>query len=153
MGAVTYPNEKVVKFVDFNFVPVQIETSHKDLVEQFRVTWTPTIILLDADGNEQYRTVGYLAPDDFIATYMVAKGHWYFEAAQYTEAQAMFEEALAKYPNSLAAAEAVFFLGVTRYRLTHEPKNLREAYETLTARFPQTEWARRADPYRQIPLS
>jgi TolA-binding protein len=153
MGTVTYSNEKVVKFVDFTFVPVQIETSHKDLVEQFKVTWTPTVILLDADGNEKYRTVGYLAPDDFIATYMVAKGHWSFEAVQYPEAQAMFEEALAKYPNSLAASEAVFFLGVTRYRHTHEPKHLREAYEILTARFPQSEWAKRADPYRQIPQS
>lgn len=153
MGAVTYPDAKVVRFVDYNFVPVQIETSNKALVGQFKVTWTPTIILLDADGQEKYRTVGYLPPDDFIATYMVAKGHWHFEAEQYPEAQTMFEEALANYPGSLAAAEAVFFTGVARYKHTHDPKPLRQAYETLTARFPQNEWTRRAEPYRQIPLS
>ena len=51
MGAVTYPNDKVVKFVDYNFVPVQIETSNTVLMNQFKVSWTPTIIVLDADGG------------------------------------------------------------------------------------------------------
>jgi hypothetical protein len=49
MGAVTYPNDKVVKFVDYNFVPVQIETSNTALMNQFKVSWTPTIIVLDPD--------------------------------------------------------------------------------------------------------
>ncbi len=150
MGAVTYPNDKVVSFVDYNFVPVQIETSNKALVKQFKVTWTPSIMVLDAEGNELYRTVGFLAPEEFIPTYMVAKGHWYFEAEQYTEAQGMFEEALANYPDSAAAAEAVFFLGVARYKHNHDAKPLREAYETLTARFPQSDWTKKAAPYRLI---
>ena len=51
MGAVTYPDDKVVKFVDYNFVPVQIEVSNTALMEQFKVKWTPTIIVLDADGG------------------------------------------------------------------------------------------------------
>lgn len=151
MGAVTYPNEKVVKFVDYNFIPVQIQVSDTALVEQFKVTWTPTIIVLDGDGHEIKRVVGFLPPDDFLATFMVGKGNWHFTAGQYPEAQAMYEEALTTYPNSDAAAEAVFFLGVSRYKATHNPKPLREAYEKLKAKFPQSEWAKRAEPYRLIP--
>ncbi|MFA5110505.1 MAG: thioredoxin fold domain-containing protein [Desulfobaccales bacterium] len=151
MGAVTYPHEQVVKFVDYNFVPVQIETSNKAMTDQFKVTWTPTIIVLDADGNEVHRVVGFLPPEEFIPTFMVAKGKWYFNADQHPEAQGMFDEALREYPNSAAAAEGVFFLGVSHYKLTHDPKPLRAAYETLMAKFPGSEWAKRAAPYRLIP--
>jgi len=151
MGAVTYPNEKVVKFVDYNFVPVQIETSDTALMEQFKVSCTPTIIVLDPDGNEVHRVVGFLAPEEFLPTFMVGKGKYYFNAEMHPEAQGMFAEALENYPNSDAAAEAVFFMGVSRYKMTHDPKPLREAYETLTAKFPGSEWTKRAAPYRLIP--
>jgi tetratricopeptide (TPR) repeat protein len=150
MGAVTYPNDKVIEFVDFNFVPVQIKVSNQALVDQFKVTWTPTIILLDAEGNEVHRVVGFLPPEEFIPTFMVAKGKWYFEAGQYSEAQDMFELTLRKYRDSVAAAEAVFFMGVSRYKMTHDARPLREAYETLTADFPGNEWTKRAAPYRLI---
>ncbi len=116
MGAVTYPNDKVVKFVDYNFVPVQIESSNTALMNQFNVTWTPAIFVLDADGKEAHREVGFLPPEEFIPKFMVAKGKCYFNAGQYPEAQGMFEEALSDYPDSAAAAEAVFFMGVSRYQ-------------------------------------
>ena len=129
MGAVTYPNDKVVKFVDYNFVPVQIESSNTALMNQFNVTWTPAIFVLDADGKEAHREVGFLPPEEFIPKFMVAKGKWYFNAEQYPEAQGRFEEALRDYPDSAAAAEAVFFMGVSRYKVTHDPKTLRESYK------------------------
>jgi hypothetical protein len=151
MGAVTYPNDKVIKFVDYNFVPVQIQTSNTALVEHFKVKWTPAIFVLDADGNVVHQVVGFLPPEEFIPTFMVAKGKWYFNAEQHPEAQGMFDEALGGYPASTVAAEAVFFLGVSRYKMTHNPKPLREAYETLMAKFPGSEWAKRAAPYRLIP--
>jgi hypothetical protein len=151
MGAVTYPNDKVVKFVDYNFVPVQIEVSNTALINEFKVTWTPTIIVLDADGSEVHRVVGFLPPEEFIPTFMVAKGKWYFNADQHPEAQGMFDEALENYPNSDAAAEAIFFKGVSRYKATHNPKPLREAFDILTAKFPGSEWTKRAAPYRLIP--
>ena len=150
MGAVTYPNDKVAKFVDFNFVPVQIETSQKDLVEKFKVTWTPTIILLDAEGVEKHREVGFLPPEEFIPAFMVAKGNWYFDREQYDQAMELYNEALQSYPGSAAAAEAVYYTGVTRFKKSHDPKPLREAYETLTAKFPQSEWTKRAAPYRLL---
>jgi hypothetical protein len=151
MGAVTYPNDKVVKFVDYNFVPVQIEVSNTALMNEFKVTWTPTIIVLDADGSEVHRVVGFLPPEEFIPNFMVGKGKWYFNADQHPEAQGMFDEALENFPNSDAAAEAIFFKGVSRYKASHNPKPLREAYDMLTAKFPGSEWTKRAAPYRLIP--
>ncbi len=150
MGAVTYPDKKVVKFVDYNFVPVQIEISNTALVNEFKVKWTPAIFVLDAEGNEVHQVVGFLPPEEFIPTFMVAKGKWYFNAEQHADAQGMFEEVLREYPGSAAAAEAVFFLGVCRYKASHDPKPLKQAYETLTAKYPDSEWTKRAAPYRLL---
>jgi len=35
MGAVTYPNAKVAKFISLNFVPVKIETTNTALMQRF----------------------------------------------------------------------------------------------------------------------
>ena len=111
MGAVTYPNDKVIKFVDYNFVPVQIETSNTALMNQFNVKWTPTIIVLDADGNEVHREVGVLAPEEFIPTFMVGKGKFYFNAEAHPEAQGMFDEALKGIPQQRRGGLSGFFPG------------------------------------------
>ena len=94
MGAVTYPKEAVAKFVDYNFVPVQIQVTNTALVQQFGVSWTPAIMVLDPDGKEHYRSVGFLAPEEFIANFQVGKGRYYLDTDQFPEAEAMFEEAL-----------------------------------------------------------
>jgi hypothetical protein len=150
MGAVTYPNEKVARFIDLNFIPVQIQTTNAELMEKYVVKWTPTILVVDADGREQYRTVGFFTPDDFIASFMVGKGHWYLGSEQFPEAQGMFREVQEHYPDSEAAAEGTFFGGVARYKETHNPKALREAYDVLTAKFPRSMWTKQADHYRLI---
>ncbi|MFP3868888.1 MAG: thioredoxin fold domain-containing protein [Desulfobacteraceae bacterium] len=150
MGAVTYPNEKVIHFLDYNFVPVQIPTANTEMVSKFSVTWTPTLIVMDAEGKEKQRVVGFLPPEEFIPTFMAAKGRWHFDAEQYSQANALFEEVLASYPESQAAPEALYFKGVSQYKTTHDPKPLREAYDALTAKYPQSEWTKKALPYRLI---
>jgi tetratricopeptide (TPR) repeat protein len=150
MGAVTYPNEAVAKFVDYNFIPVQIEVSNKELTQKFNVTWTPTILVLDADGKEHYRIVGFLAPEEFIATLEVGRGKWYFDTGRFAEARATFEEVIERCPYPNVIPEAIFFRGVAMYKATNDPKPLREAYDTLTAKYPQSEWAKRAEPYKLI---
>ena len=147
MGAVTYPQEAVAKFVDFNFVPLKIEITNTALAQQFGVSWTPTIMVLDADGKEHYRSVGYLPPEEFVPTFQVGKGRYYIDCEQFPEAEAMLAEVINNSPQAHAAPEAIYFLGVTRYKHTHDPKPLKEAYETLKAKYPQSDWAKRAEPW------
>jgi hypothetical protein len=150
MGTVTYPEERVAKFLSLNFVPVQIQTSNTEMTQKFAISWTPTLIVLDADGREHYRATGFFAPHDLIAALMTAKGRWALDTDQLADARALFEEAISCYPGSEAAAEATFFLGVANYKMSHNPKPLRETYETLKEKFPQSIWTRKADPYRLI---
>ncbi|HEX9883116.1 MAG TPA: thioredoxin fold domain-containing protein [Desulfobaccales bacterium] len=152
MGAVTYPAQEVAKFVDLNFIPVQIETTAQNqaLMSQYGVTWTPSIFVLDADGKVHYSTVGFIPPEEFVPTFLVGKARWYFDAGQLTEARATLEEVLDRCSHSHVAPEAIFFLGVAKYKQTHDPKPLRAAYDELMANYPQSEWTKRADPYRLI---
>ena len=151
MGAVTYPNEGVAKFVDLNFVPVQVETSNKDLVEKYNVSWTPAILVLDSDGKEHYRSVGFLQPDVFIATFELGKARYYLDLEQFAEARALLEELIERCPVPEVLPEAIYFHGVATYKQTHDVKPLKKAYETLSAKYPQSEWAKRAEPYKLLP--
>jgi len=150
MGAVTYPQERVAKFIQLNFIPVQIQVSNKAMMEKFAVSWTPTLIILDADGREHYRTIGFLSPKNLIPTLETAKGRWALDTDQLALARSTFEEVISCYPDTDAAAEAVFFLGVAKYKMTHDPKPLRETYDELQAKFPNSAWTKQADHYRLI---
>jgi TolA-binding protein len=68
------------------------------------------------------------------------------------DAIAQFRTVIDRHPDAGATPEAAFLLGAAGYRHTQDPKELRRAYETLKAKYPQSEWARRADPYSAIPL-
>ena len=59
---------------------------------------------------------------------------------------------LSRHPGAGAAPEAAFLRGVAGYKSSHDPKELRRAYDLLAAGYPQSEWARRAEPYSAIPL-
>jgi tetratricopeptide (TPR) repeat protein len=152
MGAVTYPDKEVAKFVDLNFIPVQIETSEQNqaLMDQYQVGWTPAIYVLDADGKVHYSSTGFIPPEEFVPKFLVGKARWYFDLGQLAEARALLEEMLGRCPHPSAAAEAIYYLGVTKFKMTHDAKALKAAYEELKAKYPQSDWARRAEPYRLL---
>jgi len=150
MDAVTYPDEAVIKFVGARVIPLRVAFDHKPLSEDFNVKWTPTLVTLDTDGKEHHRTVGFLHPEELIASLLLGIGKTHFERGEFAKAIAAFETLLAEYPQGHAAAEAIFFRGVASYKSTHDPKPLREAYDKLTAEYPASEWTKRAYPYRLI---
>jgi tetratricopeptide (TPR) repeat protein len=150
MDAVTYPDEKVADFVQNNLIPLRVPFDHKPLAAEFNVKWTPTLITLDTEGKEHHRTVGFLPPDELIPSLVLGIGKSHFENGRFDEAIAKFETLLKRHPRSNSAPEAVYLLGVARYKSTHEAKPLREAYDKLAAEYASSEWTQRAYPYRLI---
>ena len=150
MGAVTYPNEKVVEFVEKNMVPVQVLFDAQPLASEFKIKWTPTVITLDEEGNEHHRTVGFLSPEEFIPSLMLGMGKAYFDREKFEAAMALFDQLLQGYPKSDAAPEAVYLRGVSQYKSSHNAKPLKEAYERLKTDYPSSEWTKRAQPYRLL---
>ena len=121
-------------------------------MKQFDIAWTPTLLVHDPQGREHHRVVGFLPNDDFLAQLKLGRGKTFFNRFRFAEAIQEFSAAIEQHPNAGATPETIFFLGVAKYWKAHDPKGLRWAYDTLAARFPQSEWARRAEPYKQIPL-
>ena len=149
MDAVTYPNPTVVKFVSQNVIPVR-SVHDQPLAHKFRVMWTPTLILLDLDGNEVYRDEGFLPPEGLIPALVLGLGKVRLNAGQYDQAISQFKEVASKYPKSDQAPEAIYFLGVARFKSTHDMKPLKEAYETLKAKYPASSWTNKAYPYHEV---
>jgi hypothetical protein len=150
MGAVTFPDSKVIGFITQNVVPLLLSHDHKPLADQFHVKWTPTLITLDPDGKEHHRTVGFLAPEDLLSSLMLGRAKISFDREDFTEALKSLDALLSDYPKGGAAPEAVYMRGVCLYKMTHEAKPLKEAYEKLQAEYPQSEWTGRAYPYRLL---
>ena len=126
MGAVTYPNEKVADFIMNKMVPIQVQADSQ-LANDFKVKWTPTIIVLDFYGREHHRTVGFFPPDELIPSLLLGMGKVDFDGDQFNDAIVHFDTLLAQFPNSNAAPEAVFLRGVSRYKASHDAKPLKEA--------------------------
>ena len=150
MAAVTYPDAKVIGFISENMIPVQVLFDAQPLSTDFNIKWTPTIITLDSQGKEHHRTVGFLSPEELIPSLLLGMGKSYFDTDRFDEAIESLERLLKEYPTSDAAPEAIYVLGVSRYKSTQDPKPLKAAYEQLQAEYPASEWTKRAYPYRLL---
>lgn len=150
MGAVTYPEKTVVEFIEKDLIPLQIQFDEEPLASQFRVKWTPTLVVLDAKGEEHHRTVGFLDPDQLISSLMLGIAKAAFDGDSFDTALEYLERVLADYPESNSAPEAIYLRGVSLYKRTKDPKPLKEAYEKLSDTYPDSEWTKRAYPYRLL---
>jgi hypothetical protein len=150
MGAVTFPDAKVMAFIKQNLIPIRLPHDHKPLAEQFQVKWTPALVTLDTEGKEHHRTVGFLSPEELIPSLLLGKAKIDFDHEDFAKALVSLEALLKDYPKSGAAPEAIFLRGVCGYKSTHTPKPLKEAYEKLAKDYPDSEWTRRAYPYRLL---
>ncbi len=120
-------------------------------MKRYSVKWTPTIIILDSDGEEHHRFVGYLPPEDFTAQITLGKGKIEFDLDRFEQAIQCFQEVLVRFPKSDAASEAQYYLAVTKYKASHDPKELKSGLEMLQRDYPNSEWTKKAQVYSLIP--
>jgi len=147
MDAVTYPTPAVTDFITANLIAVRVPFDSQPLAGKFNVVWTPAIVILDPQGQEHHRAVGFQPPEEFIPFLSLGIAKCHFDAGDFSAAMARFQTLAADYPASAAAPEAVFLLGVAGYKSTHTPRPLKEAYERLQQSYPGSEWTKRAFPY------
>jgi len=150
MDTVTYPNSKVIDFSAKYLVAVRILVNSKPLPQRFKVQWTPTLVLLDEEGEEHHRTVGFLAPEELLPSLMLGIGKSYFDRQKFSDAESILQRLIAEYPKSDAAPEATYYLGVSRYKRTDNAKELKKAVHELEKNFPQSEWTKRASVYHLL---
>ncbi len=150
METVTFPEKEVAEFIFENVIPLRVPHDHKPLSDDFNIKWTPTLIILDDGGMEHHRTVGFLTPEELMASVLLGIGKMYFDRDAFKEAVGMFKRVLGDFPDTGAAPEAMFVKAVAEFKLTKETAPLKEAYRLLSEKYPDSEWTKRALPYRLL---
>ena len=150
MDAVTYPDDNVIAYVRQNYIGLRIGSDTEPYCVDFMVKWTPRIIVLDSYGLVHQSTVGFFPPEEFVPSLELGLAKSAFNQDRLKECKKHLEKILAEHPNSGSAPEAVFFQGVTAYKLTDKAGPLKDAYNTLQEKYPESGWVKRALPYRLL---
>jgi hypothetical protein len=131
-------------------IPMKIQLSVLNKPTVFCVQWTPTLVILDQDGQEHSRTVGFLPPEELVASLLLGMSKVAFDNGKFDEAVVQLNTLGTLYPKSGAAPEALFLKGVAKFKATHDAQQLKQAYQQLSTQYPESEWTRRALPYRLL---
>ncbi|MCI0404886.1 MAG: outer membrane protein assembly factor BamD [candidate division Zixibacteria bacterium] len=133
------------RFISENFIPVKFHVKEKpDAFPRFGAQWTPTQLVMDAEGVERHRMEGFFPVEDFLAQLELGLAKMAFQKQQFREAEKRFRQACQTYPNSGAAPEACYWAGVSAYKATNKPEPLGEAAKVLKEKYPESEWARKS---------
>jgi hypothetical protein len=146
MGAVTYSDEKVDGHIANEFIPLRQPPDGKT-ADAYHLRWTPTLLALDDTGFEHHRLVGFLRPDHFLPALILMKAKVRFAHARFDESLFLFDQIIEDYPDSFSAPEAIYLGAVSLYRIEKDARILKEAWQDMKARFPDSEWAQRMWPY------
>lgn len=106
--------------------------------------WTPTLLVLDPGGVERHRVEGFLPAEDLIAQLMLGLGHSAFARKDWGEAERWFGQVAERFAQSDAGPEALYWVGVARYRRTNDPAALAATAEAFSKRYQDTPWAKKA---------
>jgi thioredoxin-related protein len=147
MDAVTFPDIAVDNFISDRMVPLRAQAAHSTLAADFRIVWTPTLLVLDFYGKEHHRSLGFLPPEEIVASLLLGIGKTALENGQYNEAVLQLNTMLNGYPEAACAPEAVYLRAVSRYRSSHAASTLKDCYQQLLEQYPQSDWVKRAKPF------
>ena len=63
----TFLQENVQEHIEKYFVPLKYESgADAEQFSRFGITATPTYVIVDSNGDEVYRMIGFYSADDFI---------------------------------------------------------------------------------------
>lgn len=125
--------------------PVKIHIKErKDLFQRFRAQWTPTILVMDADGVEHHRIEGFLPVEDFLAQIDLGLAKTLFDGGRLDEAAGRFTRVAEEHKASDAAPEAIYWSAVASYKASGKPDALAPAARRLRDAYAESSWAKKA---------
>ena len=144
MDTVSYPDKKIIEFINNSLISLRVRYDAQPMATDFNLKWTPTLIILDKEGKEHHRTVGFIPAEELIPSLLLGIAKVHFDLNEFKDALSRLEKILSDFPKSGSAPEAIYLKGVCLYKDTKNPKGLKEAYEQLQAKYPEGEWTKRA---------
>lgn len=116
----------------------------KPAFQRFNAQWTPTQIVLDAEGVERHRIEGFLPVDDFLAQLQLGLGKLSFQHQDFGEAAKRLRSVCDGFPRSGASPEACYWAGVAAYKESNDARHLASTARVLKEKYPDSEWTRKA---------
>ena len=98
---------------------------------------------MDPEGRERYRFVGWMPAAEFEAQLMMGLAKTAFSHKQWPEAGRWFGQIVEQFSEAEVAPEALYWIGVCRYKAANDHHALAETARQLTQQYPQSNWARR----------
>jgi hypothetical protein len=150
---VTYPQPPVIDTIAANAVPVQIDNSKSEnnvFLHGIHHIWTPDIRILDHHGFELYRWDGFLPPPEFQARALCGFAMAQLRLKRFDRAEALYADVLTRFSTTYAAPEALYYLGVTRYRSDPNSDELLTQWANLRSRYPGSEY-RVKQSFKELP--
>ena len=149
-----YTDPRVVQLITERFIPVRIHVKHnaddfKRLGARFNAQWTPTVLVVDRDGEERHRIEGFLPADDFLGQLTLGLAQSAFARGEFSDAEPLFREVVEKYAQTEAAPEALYWAGVSRYKSAGDATALADTARAFTTQFQGTSWAKKASVWGQ----
>ena len=111
---------------------------------RFDVLWTPTVLILDAQGKERTRIEGYLPNFEFGAYLELGLARVVFMRKQWSEAERRYADVAERYSNTSAAPQAMYWKGASRYKATSDHSALRQVASDLEEKYPGDLWTLKA---------
>ena len=144
-----YADPRVAGFVSDNFLPVRVHVKDqaddfKRLGERFNAQWTPTVLLVDSNGEERHRIEGFLPVDDFLPQLEAGAAHAAFARRDFADAERRFRAIVDGHAQSDVAAEALYWAGVARYKAHGDPSALKDTARAFSENYSQSTWAKKA---------
>ena len=135
----------MASFITGHFVPARAHVREQpEVFERFGAQWTPTILILDPDGEERHRFEGYLPTPDFLAQLRLGLAHSAKARGDWATAERLYREIADDPAAGEVGPEALYWAGVAKYKATGEAGALAETAAHFKTRFPDSNWAKKA---------
>lgn len=123
-------------------MPLEVHIKeHPVNFHRFDVVWTPTVVILAPNGEERHRIDGYLPVEEFRAQLELGLAKVAFVSKNFADAERRFAALLDRYSNTKTAPEALYWKGVSHYKLTNDHTVLGELPEMFRQKYPDSIWA------------
>lgn len=113
-------------------------------MQRFGVDWTPTVLILDADGKTQHKIEGFLPAEEFLGQLQLGLGHAEFTNENFADAERQFRNVCENLAGTDSAAEAMYWAGVSRYKASNDGSALKATAQAFKERYQNSIWAKKA---------
>lgn len=126
------------------FVPLMFLTfTDKEATEAFNINWSPSLVVLDENGKEHYRSYGRQDGGNLRATLLNALGRADFNRKRYKSAIKYFDEVIDTLQDSSSIAEAYYWKGAC-YDKLGDMATTAKIFTLIADKYPDTHWGRAA---------